>query len=299
MGKRTILERTAPFLCIILVILLASCNVRDAFEIPEGSMPSSSVTVEGSASEKVFSYEDIPPYMISPFVTVNGGSPYFIEDDMDGEGITLSPLDELGRPGPAVCIIGKENIPLEERGEIGMVRPAGWQISKYDFIDGQYLYNRCHLLGYQLTGLNAEIENLMTGTRYLNVHGMLPFENEITHALRYSDLHVIYRVTPVYVDEEVLARGVLMEAWSIEDSGEKVRICVFCYNVQPGVEIDYSDGKNHETGTDHVLDMVNMIYHSKECSLTDGLREEDSQLFLGSESILKEHGFSPCSECMK
>ena len=137
-------------------------------------------------------------------------------------------------------------MPTEERGSIGSVKPSGWQTVKYDFVDGKYLYNRCHLLGYQLTGENANEQNLITGTRYLNVDGMLPFENMVADYVKETDNHVMYRVTPVFDGAELVARGVLMEAYSVEDGGDGVEFCVYCYNVQPGVKIDYATGDSEE-----------------------------------------------------
>ena len=133
---------------------------------------------------------------------------------------------------------------MEERGSIGSVKPSGWQISKYDFVDGKYLYNRCHLIGYQLSGENANEKNLITGTRYMNTEGMLPFENEVAAYVEETGNHVMYRVTPVFEEENLVASGVLIEALSVEDNGRGICFCVYCYNVQPGVEIDYYDGSN-------------------------------------------------------
>ena len=135
-------------------------------------------------------------------------------------------------------------MPTEKRGSISKVKPSGWQISKYDFVDGKYLYNRCHLIGYQLTAENANEKNLITGTRYLNVDGMLPFENLVADYVKETDNHVLYRVTPAFVGSELVARGVEMEAYSVEDEGRGVCFHVYCYNVQPGVEIDYATGEN-------------------------------------------------------
>ena len=144
-----------------------------------------------------------------------------------------------------VSCLGLDLMPTEERGSIGSVKPTGWQTAKYDFVDGKYLYNRCHLIGYQLTAENANKQNLITGTRYLNVTGMLPFENLVADYIHETGNHVLYRVTPIFGGTDLLASGVLMEAWSVEDDGDGVCFNVYCYNVQPGVVIDYSDGSNH------------------------------------------------------
>ena len=155
---------------------------------------------------------------------------------------TYAPLDELGRCGVAEACIGRDLMPTEDRGSIGQVKPSGWQTVKYDFINGKYLYNRCHLIGFQLTAENANAGNLITGTRYMNVDGMLPFENMVADYIKETDNHVLYRVTPIFVDEELVARGVLLEAKSVEDNGEGILFCVYVYNNQPGVEIDYLTG---------------------------------------------------------
>ena len=190
----------------------------------------------------------IPEYEGEPFVFINQNIPFFEKDDYTTESFeNYSELDELGRCGAAYANISKELMPTEERGQIGDVRPSGWHTVKYpDLIEDRYLYNRCHLIGYQLSGENANEKNLITGTRYMNVEGMLPFENEVADYVRKSDNHVLYRVTPVFEGNNLVATGVLMEAYSVEDRGEGVCFCVFVHNVQPGIEIDYRTGESKE-----------------------------------------------------
>ena len=185
-------------------------------------------------------------YSGNPFVEVNGNVPYFGKEECTTESFEIySELDSLGRCGVAYANIGKDLMPVEERGEIGMVKPSGWQTVKYpEVIDDLFLYNRCHLIGYQLSGENANVQNLITGTRYLNVEGMLPFENKVASYVRETGNHVLYRVTPVFEKDNLLAEGVLMEAYSVEDEGKCVAFCVFVYNVQPGIEIDYATGES-------------------------------------------------------
>ena len=185
-------------------------------------------------------------YNESPFVKVNGNVPYFGEEEYTTESFEIySELDSLGRCGVAYANIGKDLMPVEERGEIGMVKPAGWHTVKYpEVIEDLFLYNRCHLIGYQLSGENANVQNLITGTRYLNVEGMLPFENKVASYVRETGNHVLYRVTPIFEKDNLLAEGVLMEAYSVEDEGKGVAFCVFVYNVQPGIEIDYATGES-------------------------------------------------------
>lgn len=193
----------------------------------------------------VIDLNDIPDFNGTAYVEINGNLPYFTEEDMTTDAYeTYTPLDGLGRCGAAMSCIGKELMPTEERGSIGQVKPSGWQTVKYDFVDGKYLYNRCHLIGYQLTGENANRENLITGTRYLNVEGMLPFENMVADYIKETGNHVIYRVTPIFEGNELVARGVLMEAKSVEDNGDGILFCVYVYNNQPGVEIDYLTGES-------------------------------------------------------
>ena len=175
---------------------------------------------------------------------INNNVPYFIEDEITTEVFELySELDGLGRCGVAYANICKELMPTEPRGEIGMIKPTGWHTVKYnDLIDGNYLYNRCHLIGFQLAGENANEKNLITGTRFLNVEGMLPFENQIANYVKSTDNHVLYRVTPIFDGDNLVASGVLMEAYSVEDDGTGVQFCVYCPNVQPGIVIDYKTG---------------------------------------------------------
>ena len=191
-----------------------------------------------SPKQETILLSDIPAYSGSAYVTVNDNVPFFKESDYTTTSYEFySPLDELGRCGVAEACVGLDLMPTEERGSIGS--------AKYDFVDGKYLYNRCHLIGYQLTAENANKQNLITGTRYLNVTGMLPFENLVADYIYETGNHVLYRVTPIFEGTDLLASGVLMEARSVEDNGDGVCFNVYCYNVQPGVVIDYVDGSNH------------------------------------------------------
>lgn len=180
------------------------------------------------------------------YKVVNNNQPYFTEDEKKStEAFEIySELDDLGRCGVAYANICKELMPTEERGEIGHIKPSGWHSVKYDHVDGKYLYNRSHLIGFQLAGENDNKLNLITGTRYFNVEGMLPFENMIDDYVDETENHVIYRVTPVYEGDNLVASGVQMEAWSVEDDGEGICFCVYVPNVQPGVIIDYATGES-------------------------------------------------------
>lgn len=192
-----------------------------------------------------FTLEDIAPYSGEPYITVNNNIPYFSEEDFVAQSFTsYSDLDDLKRSGTAYASIGVDIMPTKERDPIGYIKPSGWHTVKYNgLIDGNYLYNRCHLIGYQLCGENDE-KNLFTGTRYLNVQGMQPFENMVADYVETTENHVLYRVTPIFQEDNLLASGVLMEAESAEDNGEAVKFCVYVYNVQPGIIIDYSTGES-------------------------------------------------------
>ena len=187
----------------------------------------------------------IPAYTNKAYVKLNNNVPDFDDSLMTTESFEkYSEFDSLGRCGIAFANIGKDLMPTKERESIGMVKPSGWRISKYDFIDGKYLFNRCHLIGYQLTGENANEKNLITGTRYLNVDGMLPFENKVAEYIKSTNNHVLYRVTPHFEGNNPIASGVQIEAKSVEDQGKGIQFNVYCYNVQPRVKIDYATGEN-------------------------------------------------------
>lgn len=193
--------------------------------------------------------EDIPAYSGEPAVVLNGNQPLFTQEEMTAESFEYySPLDELGRCGPAFASVGQDLMPTEKRGSISSVKPTGWKTAKYDIVDGDQLYNRCHLIGFQLTGENANEKNLITGTRYLNVDGMLPYENLVADYVKETGNHVMYRVTPVFEGDDLVALGLFMEGKSVEDEGEGVCFFVYVYNVQPGIEIDYQTGESWLAG---------------------------------------------------
>ena len=180
----------------------------------------------------------IPAYSGNAYVELNNNEPEFTSKEITAKSFEkYGSLDKLGRCTVCVASVGRDIMPIEKRGEIGMIKPTGWHTVKYDFVDGKYLYNRCHLIGYQLTGENANEKNLITGTRYLNVIGMLPFEDMVADYVKETSNHVMYRVTPVFEGNNLVAKGVKMEGYSVEDKGEGISFNVFCYNVQPGVTI--------------------------------------------------------------
>ena len=189
---------------------------------------------------------DIGQYNGEPYVTVNNNIPFFEEEDFQASAFeNYSELDKWGRCGVAYACVSKKLMPTEERGEIGMIKPAGWHTVKYPgIIEDLYLYNRCHLIAWCLTGENANEKNLITGTRYMNIYGMLPFEEMVANYIDRTNNHVLYRVTPMYEGRNLIANGVLIEAASVEDKGEGISFCVYCYNVQPGIKINYSTGES-------------------------------------------------------
>lgn len=191
---------------------------------------------------------DVPAFSDAAYVIINENQPEFSEEDMRTKGYEYySPLDYLGRCGYAIACVGPETMPTEDRGSIGQIKPSGWKTVKYDIVDGKYLYNRCHLIGFQLAGENANEQNLITGTRFLNVEGMLPFENLVADYVVDTGNHVMYRVTPIFDGDNLLARGVQMEAYSVEDNGTGICFNVYVYNCQPGVTINYADGTSKLT----------------------------------------------------
>lgn len=229
----------------------------------------------GSDRTETFSLDSVPAYSQKAYAVINNNIPYFTEADYTTESYEYySNLDSLGRCGVCIASIGRDLMPSEERGPIGKVRPSGWHTIKYDNIDGNYLYNRCHLIGYQLTGENANTANLITGTRYLNVQGMLPFEDMTADYIKETGNHVLYRATPVFDGDNLVADGVLLEGYSVEDNGAGICFNVFCYNVQPGIEIDYATGDSSQTDKKQLsnnscleigivhLPFIDLFYHS-------------------------------------
>ena len=254
------------------------------------------------------SIQSIPAFSGKPYVVINDGKPEFDENEQDTDAYEFySELDSLGRCGYAMACIGPELMPTEDRESIGQVKPSGWQTVKYDFVDGKYLYNRCHLIGYQLTGENANEKNLITGTRYLNVEGMLPFENMIADYIKETGNHVLYRVTPVFKEDELVARGVQMEALSLEDDGEGICFNVYAYNNQPGVEIDYATGKsslkesqlevNNQAAYSYVLNTNSKKFHTEDCEQGTGIKESNKQIITTTRENMIAQGYEPSGCC--
>lgn len=218
---------------------------QEILEQVKNEPDSETATNTSNSTEEQLAAFDIPTYNSEPYVVINENQPFFTETTVSCFE-EYPELDDLGRCGAAYTCIGIETMPTEERESISQVKPSGWNNNPYDFVDGGYVYNRCHLIGFQLTGENANEKNLVTGTRYMNVQGMLPFENEVADYVASTGNHVMYRVTPIFEGDNLVCSGVLMEAYSVEDSGAGVQFCVYCFNVQPGVSIDYRTGENHD-----------------------------------------------------
>ena len=311
---------------------------ENASDTQESQQVTSATDVPTGEGTSAFSLREIPAYSGTPYTEVNGNKPYFTEAELTTQSFeTYSELDSLGRCGVAYANVGQDLMPTEPRGEIGAVKPSGWHLVKYDNVDGKYLYNRCHLIAYMLAAENANPQNLITGTRYLNVQGMLPFETKVCDYVKNTGNHVLYRVTPIFDGDNLLADGVLMEAYSVEDAGEGICFCVFAYNVQPGIGIDYATGDNwaessgtyqsteasvaeetpapqpetdtavqitpelsapQETQqTTYVLNTNTMKFHYPTCSSVDDMKEKNKQIYTGSRDEVINMGYVPCKRC--
>ncbi|MBE6930182.1 MAG: hypothetical protein E7463_07885 [Ruminococcaceae bacterium] len=248
----------------------------------------------------------IPAYAGEPYCTVLGNQPGFSHNDLTTKAYeTYADLDRLGRCGVTMACVGREIMPNASRESISSVRPSGWVNAQYEFVDGRYLYNRCHLIGFQLTGENANERNLITGTRYLNIEGMLPFENMVADYVRETGNHVMYRVTPLYQGDELVARWVQLEGWSVEDDGEGICFNVCAYNVQPGVIIDYATGAStideeflSQGEQEHfVLNTSSKTIHMPTCGGAKTITAKNREDYSGTRMLLIAKGYKPCGQC--
>lgn len=315
MTRFTHTPRTRPYA--LLCLLLCFCLLFSSCELFGGAAETSAVTT-GAQNGGSATLSDIPPYTGYAYVTLNDNVPLFTEEDMTTVSFeTYAPLDSLGRCGVCFANVGRDIMPTEERGDISSVRPTGWQSVTYDHVNGRYLYNRCHLIGFQLTAENANERNLITGTRYLNIEGMLPFENQIADYVKETGNHVLYRVTPVFTGNNLVADGVILEGYSVEDRGEEICFHVYCYNVQPGVSIDYATGLSCLAGGtlptittganggnaspdaegDYVLNTSSHKFHYPSCSAVDSMSAHNREDYHGLRSALIEDGYQPCGMC--
>lgn len=263
---------------------------------------------QGAESQTVLTLADVPAFSGEPYVVIDDNEPHFPEADFTSKSFEqYSELDALGRCGPAYANVGIETMPTEKRGNISQVKPTGWQSIKYDFVDGKSLYNRCHLIGFQLTAENANKKNLITGTRYMNVDGMLPFENMVADYVKETKNHVLYRVTPIFEGDNLVASGVQMEAKSVEDDGAGIEFHVYVYNNQPGVTIDYATGESWEEGqtpvsgvsgkSTYLLNTSTQKFHKEDCASVKSIGSENKKKYQGSRKDLIADGYTACGQC--
>lgn len=306
-SRLEILRRITAFLLIFFIVGsvpgLSGCSSKKA--------GNSGVAASVSAQTDMASFA----YDGKPYVVINDNDPDFTDADMTTTSFeSYGELDGLGRCTTAFANIGKDLMPAEKRGSIGEVKPTGWQTAKYDNVDGKYLYNRCHLIGYQLTGENANAKNLITGTRYLNVDGMLPFENMVADYIKETNNHVLYRVTPVFSGDNLVASGVHIEAESVEDNGDGILFNVYCFNAQPGIAIDYATGDSHQDDSivadasksttaaeanvqTYVLNTNTKKFHKESCNSARSMDASNKKIYTGSRQEIIDMGYEACGVC--
>lgn len=315
--------KNIKLLAILLVLLILSAcggsyepeitvSIESTQNIVTTEATTQPITTEETTT--VVSVNTIPDYSGSPYIVLNNNKPEFTESEITTKAFEkYSELDNLSRCGVAFACLGIETMPTEERGEIGMIKPSGWHLKKYDCVDGKYLYNRCHLIGFQLSGENANDKNLITGTRYLNIEGMLPFENMVDDYIEETNNHVMYRVTPIFEGDNLLCKGVKMEAYSVEDNGKGISFNVFCYNTQPSIKIDYKTGESYlivtptttpETSNSesnieatYILNTNSKKFHTPSCSSVNKMSDKNKQSFTGDKNDLIAQGYSACGIC--
>lgn len=321
----------------LLAFALSGCSAAQSLQ---GFLSQVQEAPQATASQAIsgpdwFDLSMVPAYEGQPSVEIGGGTPRFDDADFLRPAFEeYSPLDALGRCGTAFALLGRETMPAEDREDIASVHPSGWQSSRYPWIEGEALFNRCHLIGFQLAGENANELNLVTGTRSMNVEGMLPYENRVASYVRTTGNHVLYRVTPFFEGDDLVARGVLMEAESVEDLGVGVSFCVWCYNVEPGVSIDYRTGENEPDGTvdssspvvsgnsepeaepgvnaygetpeevlaqfadaSYVLNAKTLKFHRPDCPSVVDMNPRNRQAFEGTRDEAIAQGYDPCGYC--
>ncbi len=299
-------KRFAAAIAVIqLCICIGGCSFQNAAGMVNGGKTAEAAAVNVS---------EVPEYAGDPYVELNGNIPDFSESDLTEQSCEFySELDQYGRCGTAAASIGTDLMPTEPREKIGSVKPSGWQTVKYaGIVEGNYLYNRCHLIGFQLTAENANEKNLITGTRYLNVEGMLPFENMVADYIKETGNHVLYRVTPVFEGSNLVASGVTIEAESVEDQGDGILFYVYCYNVQPGIEIDYRTGDSriaesqsadsektdgNTAAETYIVNTNTGKFHRETCSSVSRIKEENRMDVSETREALLAEGYEPCGNC--
>lgn len=312
------IKKACLFFLLVLSLCFCGCSAEEILQ---------EQTKQEADVEIAESLEDIPEFSEEAYTEIGDNVPEFDKKDMTEKSFEeYSTLDSLGRCRAAYANIGQDLMPMEEREEIRPVHPSGWHSVRYQCVEGKYLYNRCHLIGFQLSGENANKKNLITGTRYLNVEGMLPFENKVAEYVKKTDNHVLYRVTPIYEGHDLVAKGVRMEAYSVEDEGEGVCFDVFVYNNQPGVEIDYATGESwlegesakkpaestrgnkakkaaksaeDEKAQKYVLNTNTKKFHLPACSSAEDINKENKEVVTETREQLESQGYDACGRCLK
>ena len=290
----------------MMAVSLAGCQSTGNSSNDESTQNEQSSKGSTNSSTKSVSSDNIPDFSGNMTVAVDNNNPDFTSKDLTTKSYeSYSRLDSEGRCQVAEACVGKDIMPKGKRGTIGMVKPTGWHTAKYNNVDGKYLYNRCHLIAYQLTGENANEKNLITGTRYLNVEGMLPFENMVADYVKETGNHVLYRVTPIFTGDDLVADGVEMEALSMEDDGEGISFHIFAYNNQPGISINYATGDStlsESSGTmtdqqEYVMNTSSMKFHLPSCSSVSSIKDENKATYQGPREDLIAEGYEPCGRC--
>ena len=319
--KRAIMKKILTLLLLNLLLLTGCSSDKLPTITPTISADATDNYIEEPLLNSITDLNLIPKFDNKPFIEINDNSPNFLESEITSESFeSFSNLDELGRVGIATASIGVDIMPTEDRESISHIDPSAWQSVKYDSVSGGWLYNRSHLIGFQLTGENDNDENLMTGTRYMNVDGMLPFENMIADYVKETENNVMYRVTPHFIDNELLARGVQLEAYSIEDAGDGVSFNVYVYNNQPNIELDYANGNSIELkesgepietkvptdetvneteseGVTYILNTDSLKYHKKSCHQAEKIKAENYGEHNGTGDEVEVMGYTPCGTC--
>jgi len=314
--KKAVTIVVTLIIAVALIIAAKHFGLFDRPGEPQNTKPEDGLTTAldvtpDSGNTAKFDFSSVPEYSGKAYVALNSNVPFFTDAEYTDKPFeSYSDLDSLGRCGTAYANVCRELMPTERRGDIYMIKPTGWQHVEYDFVDGLSLYNRCHLIAHSLAGEDANEKNLITGTRYMNTEGMNPFENMVVDYVKETDHHVLYRVTPVFEGQNLVASGVLMEGWSVEDDGEGICFCVYCYNVQPGVEIDYSNGKSRLAESDNsysfssddvegtfILNTKTKKFHLPSCENVSEIGRAYKEEYKGRRGDLIDEGYVPCKGC--
>lgn len=296
----------ARFIALLLALLCVLSGCIDRFDVNNQNGGGETPAPDQQLPDQNFDLSTLPAYSGVPYVALDGNVPAFTADQYTTASYEFySELDSLGRCGYAIACVGRDIMPEDDRESISDVKPSGWIQAQYN---GQYLYNRCHIIGFQLTGENANEKNLITGTRYFNVDGMLPFENMVADYVKETGNHVLFRVTPIYAGNNLVANGVQMEAYSVEDNGAEISFNVFVYNVQPGIEIDYATGRswlstdtppaqNDNVAREYVLNTSTKRFHYPHCASATEMKPQNRRDVTETRANLIAQNYTPCGSC--